>query len=91
MSENIQKSQDNLLVRSESDDDVGIKSPSLSSLKTFRFKRSDSVTSQTSVTSSSVTQANNVSQRRKAGKFLFYYSHTLSVTPHKIMLFSKLF
>lgn len=58
----------NLLVRSESDEDVGVKSPSLSSLKSFRdtFKRSDSVTSQTSATSNSQT---NVSFKRKNGKF----------------------
>ncbi len=57
---------DNLLVRSESEEEV--KSPSLSSLKSFRdtFKRSDSVTSQTSATSNSQS---NVLQRRKNGKF----------------------
>lgn len=65
MSENI---HDNLLLRSESDEEV--KSPSLSSLKSFRdtFKRSDSVTSQTSATSN--TQA-NVPQKKKSGKLKY--------------------
>lgn len=58
----------NLFVRSESEDDVGLKSPS--SLKSFRdsFKRSDSVSSQTSNTSNTLAA---VSNRRKNGKFLF--------------------
>lgn len=62
MSENI---SDNLLVRSESEDDI--KSPSLSSLKSFRdtFKRSDSVSSQTSVTSNSQSV---VSHKKKNGE-----------------------
>lgn len=64
MSENI---SDNLLVRSESEDDVGMKSPSLSSLKSFRdtFKRSDSVSSQTSGASNSQSV---VTHKKKNGK-----------------------
>lgn len=65
MSENL---NDNLLVRSESDDDSGLKSPSLSSLKSFRdtFKRSDSVSSQTSATSN--CQSTITQHKRKNGK-----------------------
>lgn len=62
-----EKMNDNLLVRSESDDDVGLKSPSLSSLKSFRdtFKRSDSATSQSSATSNSQPI---IPQKKKSGK-----------------------
>lgn len=70
---------ENLLVRSESEDDVGVKSPSLSSLKSFRdtFKRSESVTSlQASATSNSTVTT--VPHKRKNGKLNedkdFFYS-----------------
>lgn len=62
---------ENLLVRSESDDDVGVKSPSLSSLKSFRdtFKRSESVTSQGSATSNS-NASSTVTHKRKNGELI---------------------